>query len=373
MPDTSHQEYVEKLRDFIDRVSFERVRGIRPAAMPPGNLEEVEKQAEELHLYGERLSQQWGSDLASPVLRKRMAAEKRLLAEMAIETTLAATLASYAAPTAGASAERGVAPPSIEVPEYLLRWLENPFEPIATFRGAITPSPSLSAAKLNLEREVQSAIAIILSSTDETAQKVLADLLSVNASVVIEGLSLIGINLAEKVGVGATRLMLSVIRFVSGASRRLRTLLGEDGIHKVEIEIQKWEEELQHGTLFTQILEKTYGLKKFSEERKRWFALTEAPTKALDTARERVIDLGHEYPGSTEAVEHALKGLALVKMTPMMASPVAQTAVAGIYAGLLGYTVYNGYDYIGARGKFFDRVEGIKDILINTLRVQERA
>ena len=299
-----------------------------------------------------------------------MAAERRLLAEMAIETTLAATLAAYASPIAGVQTERGSTLPSIEIPEYLIHWLENPFEPVAAFRGALTPSPSLSAAKLDLEREVQSSISIILSSTDEASQKILADLLSVNASVVLEGLSLIGINLAEKIGTGAMRLMLTVIRFISGASRRLRTLLGEDGIQRVEMEIQKWEEELQRGALFTQILEKTYGLEKFAEERRKWFALTDASIKSLDMARGEIIDLGHDYPSTTEAVEHMLKGLALVKMTPMMGSPIAQTAVAGIYAGLLGYTVYNGYDYIGAKTKFFDRVRGIKEILVDTLQVQ---
>jgi hypothetical protein len=66
-----------------------------------------------------------------------------------------------------------------------------------------------------------------------------------------------------------------------------------------------------------------------------------------------------------------LKAIALVKRIPFLMAPPAQILVAGVTIGLLGYTVYTGYDHVDSGRLPFvpDRVEGVRETVQTALAV----
>ncbi len=377
MADITPEIYARNVRDFMSSLQPPTkgiIRGGKGiAAAPPMPAERADALADkalELQMQGDALSKEWEKGLVSPDKVKRLAAERRLLAQMALETTLAsAMLGAQGGEIAGvAGMSRGFRR-GPEIPEFILIWLQSPLAPISTVRGAPRPSPNLETAKARLEHEVESAIALILSSTNETGQKIIRDLMVQDFSAVLEGLSLLGIGLADKLGKAATKLVVRALQFLSRAYRRLRALLGTQGVASVKAQISTWEDALDHGTLFRDLIARVYGLDSFAKEREVWLNTAAVPPEELDKATQAIIALSEAYPRSMEAVDQVLKGLAFVKMVPLFGTPTGRVAIAGMYAGLTGYVTYTGYDYIGSQGKLFDRVDGIRDILIQALKV----
>ncbi len=376
MSDVTPETYARDIEGFMAELwpAERTVRGRKGiAAAPPVSEERAEalvEKALDLQSRGDTLSAGWEKDLSSPDKVKRLAAERRLLAQMALEASLASAILE----AEGLGAERiaGVSRGfrrGPEVPTFLLEWLRSPLAPISAVRGAPRPSPDLATAKSRLEREVESAIALILSSTNETGQRVVRDLLAQDFSAVLEGLSILGIGLAEKLGKAATKLVARAIAFISSSYRRLRALLGDQGVESVKSQISTWEGELSQGALFRDLIARIYRLDAFAEERKAWLKSVSVPPEDLDKATQAISALGESFPRTMEAVDQVLKGLSFVKMVPFFATPTGRVAIAGAYAGLTGYVIYTGYDYIGSQGRLFDRVDGVRDILIQTLKV----
>ncbi len=375
MSDITPETYAGNIKEFMAalRPVTKAARGKGIAGAPPlsgDQSEALAAKALDLQSQGDALSAEWEKDLSSPDKVKRLAAERRLLAQMALETTLASAIleAQGMVPKGIAGVSRGFRREP-EVPEFLLEWLHSPLAPVSAIRGAPRPSPDLASARARLEHETESAIALILSSTNETGQKVVRDLLAQDFSAVLEGLSILGVGLAEKLGEAATKLMVRAIQFISGAYRRLRALLGDQGVESVKAQVSTWEDSLTQGTLFRDLIARIYRLDAFASERKEWLKKAAVPLSELDKASQAISSLGETYPRTMEAVDQVLKGLAFVKMVPFFATPTGRVAIAGAYAGLTGYVIYSGYDYIGTQGRLFDRVEGIRDILIQTLKV----
>jgi hypothetical protein len=88
--------------------------------------------------------------------------------------------------------------------------------------------------------------------------------------------------------------------------------------------------------------------------------------------------LADTYKAKTDQVEKFLKVIAVAKVTPIpwAKTPQFQLILAAIALGLLGYTLYAGYDYLddgrvrGTQGFEFsilNRVEGVRQVVRSAL------
>jgi hypothetical protein len=217
-------------------------------------------------------------------------------------------------------------------------------------------------------------------------------LVLIDVRVLQQGAALISKDLAEAVEQLVSGLAAAVKRLVAGAMHLLLqaydwvlALLGKDIEQQARKQVADWLTELKTLTpneegesLVTRLVDRIYTPEIITTEATQLLAATTATTDVVSQAAITVQTLTETYKNKTDHVEKFLKVIALAKVAPIPWSktPQFQLILAAITLGLLGYTLFAGYDYLDdgrlqvtQRFTFAlpNRVQGVRQIVRETL------
>ncbi|HBY99423.1 MAG TPA: hypothetical protein DEP84_36710 [Chloroflexi bacterium] len=376
----------------------------RGAEAPP--TEVLAERAETLATTSQRLGGMTAGYLDAEDRALREAAEMKLLAQAIAEFEVGRGLLEIAeeeaeGPAPG-GATRALRTATIQQSiNELIDVLETPLEAgvqpflTRTTRAVEARPKEPERAKTDLKTEVETSLRDICRQANKVGGRAARDLLLMDAAVLYEGVTLISRDAADLLDKAITglselvqRLALSGLRLLLQAYDRVLALLGKDVEAKARKQVAEWLEELKQepeegsGTpaLFEQLVNRIYTPDTIGKDVDGWLKTTQADVNDINQAAETVEGLPEKYRVKTEQVERLLKIVAVAKQVPMMKTPVAQVIVAAVTSGLLGYTLYAGYDHVDSgrvvfAGRFGfnipDRVEGVRETAQKALGVAE--
>jgi hypothetical protein len=361
------------------------------AAVAPEALAE---RAEALEAMSGRLGELTAGFLEADGLEIREAAEMKMLAQATAEVDVARTLLEAAQEPEegrGGAVTRGLGAPGLQLSlDELAGVLEAPLEMRALVkrgarRGVRAPA-DLQTAKTQLLEEARSTLRYISKQASKVGGRAAGDLMLLDLAIVREGASLLGKKVDELVDrlIGQVkgllvRLAKAAVRLLFRAYQWVMALLGKEVGDETRQRIEQWVDEIgkakQQGeagdTVLGRLVTRLYGSDGIVAELETRLEATAADTAVITAATETVADLAERFRAKTEKVETMLKAIALVKRIPFLMAPPAQILVAGVTIGLLGYTVYTGYDHVDSGRLPFvpDRVEGVRETVQTALAV----
>ena len=315
------------------------------------------------------------------------AAELRLLAQAAAEIKLAGGLLQAAhdfkeGSELDSTTRAGDAGISQSIEE-IARLLETPLgvEFAATeTRGPQDRPQEFGAAKMDLHSEAERSLRVISKQAARVSSKAVQALLAFDPAILKKGLAGFSKDAAEVIDSVVNAVSKFVRRIAQAAASLLLQvhewvlrLLGKDLEGKARKQISDWLDKWVKGedeqTLTERLVEAVFAVETIRTETDAWLKDTKAPTRQINQAAESVQALADKYKTKAEQVEKFLKGIGLLKLTPISSLPQIQMVIAGVVACLLGYVVYTGYDHVDSGRIVFlerfgveipDRVQGVR-------------
>lgn len=368
--------------------------------------EVLAERAETLSVTSQRLGEMTSDYLEAEDRALREAAEMKLLAQAIAEFEVGRGLLEIAEEEAEGPAPGGptralrtatIQQSITELIDVLETPLEAGLQPFLrrTTRAIEARPKEPERAKRDLKAEVETSLRDVCRQANKVAGRAARDLLLMDAAVLYEGVALISKDAAELLdkavaGLSGTiqRLALSGLRLLLQAYDRVLALLGKDVEAQARKQVAEWLEELKQEpeegsstqTVFERLVNRIYTPDTIVRDVDGWLKTTQTDVNNINQAAETVEGLPEKYRVKTEQVERLLKVVAVAKRVPMMKTPVPQVIVAAVTLGLLGYTLYAGYDHVDSgrvvfTGRFGftipDRVEGVRETAQKALGVVE--
>jgi hypothetical protein len=166
-------------------------------------------------------------------------------------------------------------------------------------------------------------------------------------------------------------------------------LIGKDGEQAARQKVKEWIDLLGQGqvqagggdTPASQLVEQIFATKAINDLVSQWLSASQVDASALNQTAGLVDGLSARYEAKIGQVTSFLKVASLARSLPLPVDklPYLQLVVAAVVLGLLGYTLFSGYDYIDSGSvNFFnrfkvhipDRVEGVSLTVQKALEVK---
>jgi hypothetical protein len=392
MPDITYQDtittYTAQLRGLFaappgaptDEVV---VRG--GAEVAPNVLAE---RAEQLTGISRQLGDMSATYLAAEDMALREAAEMKLLAQATAEAEVALALLQTASDEAqGRTREATRAAGNQRELEALAKVLETPLEEgmkpfvgFQTLRGAgEIGTINLDDARQALKDQVRRSLRSISRQASKTSSLGLDTLFSLDPTLLKQGVSMasqeVG-ELIEKVVKGfnelVKRLATSALRLLLQAYDWVLALLGQDAEATARKKVQEWIEELRQShtqpgdeeDLASKLVDMLYATQQIQAELGQQIDEKGNSAQVLVVTADTIKTLGARYEAKASQMEgffKAAKGANSVLLALSAKFPSAAVGipiVAAVVLGLIGYTLFSGYELADSGAvNFFDRFQ----------------
>jgi hypothetical protein len=409
MVDSTYQaaldEFTQQLRGFY--VAPEGTKSIEGATRGGGvelSTEVLASRAEILVDASSRLGNLTVGYLDADESHVREAAEMKLLAQANAQAEIALNLLQTAVDesqgrSAGVTRSSRSAG-SQQAIEQLLGVLEAPLEqglqPFVEkdlLRGAVETDPV--AARQGLQDSVRRSLKNISRKASQVSTLGLDTIFSLDDTLLIKGVALVSQDLADLIdkvvdGFNAllSRLTSAAMRLLLQAYDWVLALIGKDGEQAARQKVKEWIDLLRQGqiqagsedTPVSQLVEQIYATKAIDDLVSQWLSASQADASALSQTADTVSGLSARYEAKIGQVASFLKVASLARSLPLPVDklPYLQLVIAAVVLGLMGYTLFSGYDYVDSGSvNFFnrfkvhipDRVEGVSLTVQKALKV----
>lgn len=410
MPDSSYQaaldDFTQQLRGFF--VAPEGVAALEGATRAGGSelpSEVLASRAEILVDASSRLGNLTLGYLDAGESHMREAAEMKLLAQANAQAEVALNLLQTAidesqdrhAGVTRASRTAG----SQQAIDELLNVLETPLEqglgPFVekeSLRGAMVTDPAL--AHQELQDSVRRSLKNISRKASQITSLGLDTIFNLDDTLLVKGAALVSQDLAvlvDKLVAGFNdllkRLTASAMRLLLQAYDWVLALIGKGGELAARQKVQGWIDQLRQShlqggdqdTLASQLVEQVYDTKAINDAVSQWLTSSKVEAPVLNQTSDAVDGLSSRYEAKIGQVASFLKVAAVARSLPLPVDklPYLQVVVAAVVLGLLGYTLFSGYDYVDSGSVAFfnrfkvhipDRVEGVSATVQKALNAQ---
>ena len=286
----------------------------------------------------------------------RAAAEVRLLAGAALDLVMAGHYADSAAPLT-----RGGTPLPLDIAE--LQQLINAPEAYLAEAVRERATRSLGSARSEFSTAAYTALDSLRRDVVFTGRHIVEGMFTLEATLLVEGLAFVGGELGQRIGMDPVGLAGQVIDFVLAANEKVLALLGIDGLSRAQSYLERWLDELLHGTLIATLIEKVLQTDEVAAEISGWLTSYLDDDTILATGRVEIQALSGHYSAKVRIVEKILTVLAFLKIAPVAMNPTGRLLIAAVYLGLLAYVIGSGYDHVDSdRLKLLDWVEGVRGV-----------
>jgi len=314
------------------------------APVPPADLLPESRAA------GQAILRAW-RDAGDDAARSR--AEVQLLAAAAADLAVAQRLARGAQ-----AAERGQ--------EDVWPWIQAGLtDPDILLRPTLRPA-AYRGADRDLLAAVYQTLNSIQDATTETVSDAITGALTLNFAVLREAVKLAGTDirqLAEDLGLD------EVAAFAGEAIMKLLALAGEDNLEHIQSVASETWEKLQEKTAVSTYVQNFLDAEGIYREGRAWIQAYEGPDRNLARLTPRILAVQGSFSGRNKLAAALIRLLALVKLAPALKKPPwGPLITASGYALIIGYELYSAHDHVDSdRFPFFDRVEGVRTLLISRL------
>jgi hypothetical protein len=346
----------------------------------------------------------------------RQAAEVKLLLQASAEFEVALALVDSAeAELRGRKTAPARAADTAASLGTLADFLENPIDAgLAPYLEEITARAAASGSKEEaskaLQDQVRRSLRNISRAASQTGSLALDSLFELDAGMLKKAVGPVSKELSElmeSIAGGINEkikaLLRSAFRLMLQAYDWVLNLIGKDAEQEARKKVQEWIEELRSShekkddvpDLADQLVSTLFVTQKTLDELGEWLPATTASIEKLDEATNGVLSLADSFHAKTAWVQKFVKLLgsvpesigtlaaALTIFNPGIAAsiagllPAVEVVRGGVTMGLLGYTLYTGYDHVDSgRVTFFgrfgvnipDRVTGVRELVQTTLQ-----
>jgi hypothetical protein len=344
--------------------------------------------------------------LESDDIALREAAEMKLLAQANAEVEVALALLAIAGEEAegkpGAVKRSSRAAGSQMALNELVNVLETPLangmQPYlraGAVRGAKAIEPEKAGEEL--QDQVRRSLRTISRQATKASSSGLDTLLSMDPTLLKQGVALVSKDVSDLIDSVVDgfndlirRLATSAIQLLLQAYDWILALLGKDAEQNARKKVHEWIEELRashtkpgdEDDLAAKLINLIYTPDKINAEVSEWLKGTQASVETLNKTSESVSEIGAKYEAKANRVEDFFKVAGVVRSLPLPVDkiPYVQLAIVAIVLGLMGYTLYTGYDHVDSGAVNFknrfsvripDRVEGVRETVQKSLNVPE--
>ena len=246
-----------------------------------------------------------------------------------------------------------------------LRQPESFIEPVAFSRYR-------SSSELqNLQAGVFACLDGIRKDTVAAGKDAITDMLTMDFALLKEAAELLGADIAAKLRDSAVGLLGTAVEYVLAATDKLRLLLGAEGESRVKQAVLGFIDQLREDKLATQAVERFLHTEAIYVEAKGWMQAYEGDPQALVAAAETLEALRGSFAGRRKLIEVIVRGITAARLLPALRTPPwGPIAIAAAYLATIGYLLFSAYDHVDSdRYPFFDRVTGVRGVLIDQLGV----
>jgi hypothetical protein len=270
----------------------------------------------------------------------------------------------------------------------------QPFVEKRALRGAAETDPA--AARQGLQDSVRRSLKNISRKASQVSSLGLDTLFNLDDTLLKKGVALVNKDLADlidKVVAGfnalLNRLTTAAMRLLLQAYDWVLALIGKDSEQAARQKVQEWIDTLRQShqqagdedTLASQLVEQIYATKAINDLVSQWLvAASQIDVSAINQTTDAVDALSARYEAKIDQVSSFLKVASVARSLPLPVDklPYVQLVVAAVVLGLLGYTLYSGYDYVDSGSVTFfkrfqvhipDRVEGVSITVQKALKV----
>jgi hypothetical protein len=401
--------YAEQLRGLY---AAEPEAGGREARRGGALLEAttLADRAEKLADLSEELAAQHQNYLESGQANEREGAEFKLLTQANADLQVAASLFEFAeheergqkkgARRGGSSASTAKAlaelASTLEIP------IEQGIQPFIEKKVRRGRSPeNREKACTALVEQVDRSLRQISRQASRTCSSALDTLFSLDAELLEKGAALVSKQIAEQIDKVISGLTAAIRRLVTTAVRLLLqaydlvlSLLGKDAEASARKKVKEWVEELRNehkqvgdeSGLAEGFVSRIYASIQINEDVKAWVNQTKTGLEALNQVTKQVGILSEGYELKAKRVQDTLKTVSsargfaragAVRLAPLASAlPYLEILAAGVILGLMGYSLYAGYDHVDSGSATFfkrfaikipDRVVGVRETIQNAL------
>ncbi len=394
--------YAGQLRYMFTPVADPALEGVR-APIDPAEI--LARRAEDLAGASADLGLKTIEFLKADDMQQREGAEMKLLTQIAADLEIAGNLLSAVqSDVEGQSVMEAANSPQYlaarSTIERLAFTVEQPLEAgmlpfLFDSRYRYLPPMNATGAGLALQREAAHSLERISRRAARTVAIAGSSLLHMDMDTLRQGVSLISQEVAELIDGIATDFRAAVRRLIRAALRLMLqafdwvlALVGQDAETLARQRVRKWLDEVQDSQGMVRddyvyrLISSIYTPDIYANEIARWIEQSNAGMQALVDATEVVRSLADRYETKTEYVEKALRTLSLVGLLPfsIVQMPQFQVGLAAITLGLMGYTIFTGYDHSDSGSLYFlqrfripipDRVTGVRRTVQQALGLAE--
>jgi hypothetical protein len=233
------------------------------------------------------------------------------------------------------------------------------------------------AARQNLERQIAVYLNDIPEDAANLSQTAVAGIITLGLGPLQSTLSLASQEILSRVPDGISAIGRRAAKLVVEALQKIRATIGEEYEDKAREQVSKWLDDLEENRdTVTGLLDKLYELERIGNEVKQLTKAAPDDTEAdrFNQATTSLEDLQARYGKVKGILEWVMRVLAFAKAPLMTAVPWGPVAVYATYAGILGYAVFSGGDYLDwyrtGGQEWLDRVKGLRTTVHEALETQ---
>jgi len=363
--DTIARAYADGVRALLTPT----LSAVERAAPTPASTDALTAQATALARRSAALREATTADLAVADSAERARASTRLLAQAVSDLQISAYLLQVAQGestdrTVRSSERSAAADFSTFDIEKTLAILTGD-EAAITTRAAVLP-PDLPAARGQLSGLAAATLNSIEGRVAKTGQTAVSGLLVLGVGQVAQAAGLVGLDIAQALGVAdkVTKLYVLVQDYALSAYDALVALLGPAIAQSAAQQVLAWVNDVAAGEQFRKLLTQLYGTKQTAELLSTLVSESQADLSKFVIAIQDVDGLNTGFQQQLDLVDKLLRGFRLVGGAAAVAIPQASVLLAAAYIAITGYAVLAGADYVDAeRVKLLNRVPGVRQVV----------
>lgn len=231
---------------------------------------------------------------------------------------------------------------------------------------ALTVPADLPSARGQLTGLVAAALNLIRARAADAGQSALSGLLALGLGKVAEAAGLIGMDLAQALGVAeqVTRLYVLARDFALNAYNAVVAVFGPAIVQSAIQQALAWLNDVAAGQQFDRLLEQLYQTQQTSAQLAQLIAESQADLSRFIIALQGVDGLQTSFQQQISMVAKLLQGFRFFGGAAIVAIPQVTVLIAAAYLALFSYAVLAGADYVdAARLKRLNRVPGVRQVV----------
>ncbi len=247
-------------------------------------------------------------------------------------------------------------------------------DPAMRASRAIVIPADLPSARSQLGGLITATLKLVQARAAKTGQTALSGLLALGLGKVAEAAGLVGLDIAQALGVAekVTRLYVLAREYFLNAYNAVVAVFGPAIVQSAVQQALAWLNDVAAGQQFERLLEQLYATSQTDAQLAQLVAESQADLGRFVSALQGVDGLATSFQEQIGLVDRLLQGFRLFGGAAVVAIPQVTVLLAAAYLSLVAFAILSGAEYVdAARLKFLNRVPGVRQVVEANLLVSQ--